>query len=190
MVFRLPLPALLAVVTLASCATPPPAPVAEAADLALVPMAELRALERATPWECEGYDEATRTCEGVGRTTWGDGRTGRSGDVRVINADPRVVVALSGPEWFEADRACGRAADVSVELVEGPPSPGLAERVEALARERIAAAYGNSVLCSGLVRDGDGFREVIFRDGVPTGRTNAFRLFAERPSLRAPSVAI
>jgi hypothetical protein len=144
------------------------APASEAAgpSLAFVPMAEMRELTRAAPWQCYNYDETTRTCDTIERTTWRDARTGFSESVVMFGDDPRVVAAMSGEGWFERDRACGRMVDFSVELVEAGVPLGVAERIKALIEEVKAAEFGSSVVCTGLVRDGDRFRTVNFRDGA------------------------
>jgi hypothetical protein len=162
------------------------APASEAAgpSLAFVPMAEMRELTRAAPWQCYNYDETTRTCDTIERTTWRDARTGFSESVVMFGDDPRVVAAMSGEGWFERDMACGRMADFSVELVEAGVPPGVAEKMKALIEEVKAAEFGSSVVCTGLVRDGDRFRTVNFRDGARTDGTSTLRLFAERPALR------
>jgi hypothetical protein len=149
------------------------APASEAAgpSLAFVPMAEMRELTRAAPWQCYNYDETTRTCDTIERTTWRDARTGFSESVVMFGDDPRVVAAISGEASFERDRACARMADASVELAETTFPPRVAEKLEALILEMKAAKFGSSVVCTGWTRDGDGFRTVNFRDGTRTGES-------------------
>jgi hypothetical protein len=146
------------------------APTSEASP-ALVPMAELRGLTREAPWECHNYDEATRTCDAIGRTTWRDLQTGFAESIVMFDDDPRVVAAISGEASFERDRACARMADASVELAETTFPPRVAEKLEALILEMKAAKFGSSVVCTGWTRDGDGFRTVNFRDGTRTGES-------------------
>jgi hypothetical protein len=148
-------------------------------------MAELRAIQRDAPWECSNYDAATRTCEGLARTTWRDDGTGTP-EVAVLAAEtPRVALVVSGPVWAEGDMECGRFADFPVRVAASDPlPPGAAARIEAAFKGALASR--GTVGCTGLVRDGDGFRTVDYRDGNPTGPTSTLRFFADRPALRVP----
>jgi hypothetical protein len=154
---------------------------------ALVRVAELHELTRATPWECANYDEADRTCEAVARTTWRDDRHGTSRVVVLLVEAPRVTAMLTTPTWAEGDRECGRTAETSVEVVSDTVLPeGAAEKIKAATRRKLATREGRAVTCARLVRDGDHFRVASRHDGRPFGRGNRLRLFAEPPALRVP----
>lgn len=148
-----------------------------------MPLTELRELARATPWECVNYDEASHTCEAIARTTWRDDRHGTSRLALLAQRSPRVVVALSAPTWAEGDLECGRTADATVEVeVDRSLPEDAADRAEAVIRRALAGE--RAVTCAGVVRDGEHFRVVGYRDGRPTGSSTALRLFAEPPALR------
>lgn len=152
---------------------------------ALVPMAERRGIERDAPWQCSNYEPATRTCEGVARTTWREDGTGTSEVAVLLSERPRLALIMTGPVWAERDMECGRFADwtVKVAAAELLP-PGTAATIETAFRRQLVAQ--GTVACSGLTRDGDAFRTMDYRDGNPTGQPATLRFFAERPALQVP----
>lgn len=167
---------LLLVILLAAAARAAPA---------LVPMAEWREIERDAPWQCSGYEPATRTCEGVEHTIWGEDGTGTAEVALLLSEKPRLALVMAGPVWAERDMECARFADWTVRVAAAELLPqGAASRIESEFRRRLLAQ--GSITCSGLTRDGDAFRTVDYRDGSPTGQPTALRFFADRPALRVP----
>lgn len=165
-----------------------PVPVGSPA-LALVPVAELRALTEAAPWWCFDWDEASRTCESVARTTWHDGRSGMSQIAYVLSATPRIMIIVSMPSRFESDTICGRPAEMSVNVEVAADSAlpdDSAEQIEAAMLD-VLAKRGESVLCIGAMRESGLFRLTSYSGaGEMVEEDHTFRLLAERPALRVP----
>jgi hypothetical protein len=140
---------------LAACASSPAAPT----DPDFVPILQLLEEMRATPYECVGYDPATRSCEATGRMRL-VGEMLVSEDTFLFSAQPRL--SARGTTRYEPVNglACSDPAQIEMDFLE-VDSPELERQVEAMFREGMRGA---GKVCIGYFRTGPRQYRVEARD--------------------------